>query len=84
MSGTVLLFPRVLDGCAGFGYTLVDFLESPLVEEFHEAYVPAESAQEGKNARFSQAHEYGRRSEGDLGPPQARPATAGRLIFAAE
>ena len=55
-----------------------------LAEEFYEAYVSAESPQEGKDARFSQAHEHGRRSEGDLGPPQAWPATAGRLIFAAE
>ena len=84
MSGTVLLFPRVLDGCAGFGYTLVDFLESPLVEEFHEAYVPAESAQEGKNARFSQAHEYGRGSKDHRRPAPARAETAGRLIVAEE
>jgi hypothetical protein len=55
-----------------------------LAEEFHEAYVSAESPQEGKDARFSQAHEHRRRSEGDLGPPQARPASAGCLIFATE
>ena len=55
-----------------------------LAEEFYEAYVSAESPQEGKDTRLSQAHEHGRRPEGDLGPPQARPESAGRLIFAAE
>jgi hypothetical protein len=55
-----------------------------LAEEFYEAYVPAESPQEGKDARFSQAHEHGRWSQGDLGPAPARSASAGRLIFATE
>ena len=55
-----------------------------LAEEFYEAYVPAESPQEGKDARVSQAHEHGGRSEGDRGPPPARQASDGRLIFATE
>jgi hypothetical protein len=55
-----------------------------LAEEFDEAYVPAESPQEGKDARVSQAHEHSGRSEGDRGPPPARQASDGRLIFATE
>ena len=83
MLGEILLRPWVLDGCAGFGYTRVDF-RAPVVEELHEAYVPAESSQEGKNARLSQAHEDGRRAKDHRRPAPARAEAAGRLIVAEE
>jgi hypothetical protein len=54
------------------------------VEEFHEAYVPAESSQEGQNARLPQAHEHGRRAEDHRCPEAARTETAGRLIVVKE
>ncbi len=42
-----------------------------LAEEFHEAYLPAESPQEGKDARFSQAHEHGRWAQDGRRPAPA-------------
>src|SRR5919109_640282 len=79
----ILLRPWVLDGCAGFGYTRVDF-QAPAVEELDEAYVPAESSQEGKNARLSQAHAHGRWAKDHRRPAPARAEAAGRLIVAEE
>jgi hypothetical protein len=55
-----------------------------LTEEFYEAYVSAESPQKGKDARLSEAHEHGRRTQGDRRPASARAASAGRLIVAKE
>src|SRR5215212_4701059 len=55
-----------------------------LAEEFHEAYVSAESSQKGKDARFSQAHEHGRWAQGNRRPASPRSAPASRLILAKE
>ena len=55
------------------------------IEEFYEAYVPAESPQEGEDARFSQAHEHGWRPQGHRGPHAgAVGKSAGCLIVAKE
>ena len=54
------------------------------IEEFYEAYVPAKPPEEGQDARFSQAHEYGWRPQGHRRPPPARSASARCLTVAEE